>query len=130
MNEVIKIGRGLTSSGLIDHFQVSGKNLLGQNLITRPISMDGLAIRPVEEKVYRTVPEIEKIIFSNNCTIVFWKDGSEKTIVKCSNEDFDKEKGLAMAICKKIMSRSKFCHLLKEAKCQDTKKEENNEQNK
>ena len=130
MNEVIKIGRGLTSSGLIDHFQVSGKNLLGQNLITRPISMDGLAIRSVKEKVYRTVPEIEKIIFSNNCTIVFWKDGSEKTIVKCSNEDFDKEKGLAMAICKKIMSRSKFCHLLKEAKCQDTKREENNEQNK
>ena len=130
MNEVIKIGSGLTSSGLIDYFQVSGKNLLGQNLITRPISMDGLAIRPVEEKVYRTVPEIEKVIFSNNCTIVFWKDGSEKTIVKCSNEDFDKEKGLAMAICKKIMSRSKFCHLLKEAKCQDTKREENNEQNK
>ena len=130
MNEVIKIGKGLTSSGFIDHFQVSGKNLLGQNLITRPISMDGLAIRSVKEKVYRTVPEIEKIIFSNNCTIVFWKDGSEKTIVKCSNEDFDKEKGLAMAICKKIMSRSKFCHLLKEAKCQDTKREENNEQNK
>lgn len=130
MNEVIKIGRGLTSSGFIDHFQVCGENLLGQNLITRPISMDGLAIRSVEEKVYRTVPEIEKVIFSNNCTIVFWKDGSEKTIVKCSNEDFDKEKGLAMAICKKIMSRSKFCHLLKEAKCQETKKEENNEQNK
>ena len=130
MNEVIKIGSGLTSSGFIDPFQVCGENLLGQNLITRPISMDGLAIRPVEEKVYRTVPEIEKVIFSNNCTIVFWKDGSEKTIVKCSNEDFDKEKGLAMAICKKIMSRSKFCHLLKEAKCQDTKREENNEQNK
>ena len=130
MNEAIRIDGGLISPTLTYPFQVSGKNLLGQNLITRPISMDGLAIRSVEEKVYRTVPEIEKIIFSNNCTIVFWKDGSEKTIVKCSNEDFDKEKGLAMAICKKIMSRSKFCHLLKEAKCQDTKREENNEQNK
>lgn len=130
MNEVIKIGRGLTSSGFIDHFQVCGENLLGQNLITRPISVKSYAIGSTETKTYKAVPEIEKIIFSNNCTIVFWKDGSEKTIVKCSNEDFDKEKGLAMAICKKIMSRSKFCHLLKEAKCQETKKGENNEQNK
>lgn len=130
MNEVIKIDGGLIPSTLTYPFQKCGKNLLEQNLITGPISVKSYAIGPTETKIYKAVPEIEKIIFSNNCTIVFWKDGSEKTIVKCSNEDFDKEKGLAMAICKKIMSRSKFCHLLKEAKCQDTKKEENNEQNK
>lgn len=130
MNEVIKIDGGLIPSTLTYPFQKCEKNLLGQNLITRPISVKSYAIGFTETKTYKAVPEIEKIIFSNNCTIVFWKDGSEKTIVKCSNEDFDKEKGLAMAICKKIMSRSKFCHLLKEAKCQDTKREENNEQNK
>lgn len=130
MNEVIKIDGGLIPSTLTYPFQKCGKNLLEQNLITGPISVKSCTIGLTETKTYKAVPEIEKIIFSNNCTIVFWKDGSEKTIVKCSNEDFDKEKGLAMAICKKIMSRSKFCHLLKEAKCQDTKKEENNEQNK
>lgn len=130
MNEVIRIDGGLIPSTLTYPFQKCGKNLLEQNSITRPISVKSYTIGPTETKTYKAVPEIEKIIFSNNCTIVFWKDGSEKTIVKCSNEDFDKEKGLAMAICKKIMSRSKFCHLLKEAKCQDTKKEENNEQNK
>ena len=130
MTEVIKIDGGLIPSTLTYPFQKCGKNLLEQNLITGPISVKSCTIGLTETKTYKAVPEIEKIIFSNNCTIVFWKDGSEKTIVKCSNEDFDKEKGLAMAICKKIMSRSKFCHLLKEAKCQDTKKEENNEQNK
>ena len=130
MNEVIKIDWRLISSTLTYPFQECGKSLLGQNLITRPMSVKNYPIGSTETKTYKAVPEIEKIIFSNNCTIVFWKDGSEKTIVKCSNEDFDKEKGLAMAICKKIMSRSKFCHLLKEAKCQDTKREENNEQNK
>lgn len=47
-------------------------------------------------------PQIEKVIFNNPATIVFWKDGT-KTVVKCqAGDDFNPEKGLAMAICKKI----------------------------
>ena len=45
--------------------------------------------------------EIEKVIFNEPATIVYWKDG-EKTVVKTNNEPFDKEKGLAMAIAKKV----------------------------
>ena len=44
---------------------------------------------------------IKNVIFSGPCTIVQWSDG-DKTIVRCENEDFDKEKGLAMAIVKKL----------------------------
>ena len=44
---------------------------------------------------------IKSVIFSGPCTIVQWSDGN-KTIVRCENEDFDKEKGLAMAIVKKL----------------------------
>lgn len=44
---------------------------------------------------------IKNVIFSGPCTIVQWSDG-DKTIVRCENEDFDKEKGLAMAIVKKF----------------------------
>lgn len=46
--------------------------------------------------------KIEKVIFNNPATIVFWKDGT-KTVVKASNEEFDSEKGLAMAIAKKAL---------------------------
>lgn len=47
-------------------------------------------------------PEIKDVIFNNPATIVFWKDGT-KTVVKCQGkEKFDPEKGLAMAIVKKI----------------------------
>lgn len=56
-------------------------------------------------KVYDIVniPEIEKVIFNNPATIVFWNDGS-KTVVKCSEDEcFDEEKGLAMAISKKVL---------------------------
>lgn len=46
---------------------------------------------------------IENVIFNDPATIVFWNDGS-KTVVKAQNgELFDREKGLAMAICKKML---------------------------
>lgn len=43
---------------------------------------------------------ISNVIFNDPATIVFWEDGT-KTVVKANNEKFDKEKGLAMCICKK-----------------------------
>lgn len=45
--------------------------------------------------------DIEDVIFNAPATIVFWKDGT-KTVVKATNEEFDPEKGLAMAIVKKL----------------------------
>lgn len=46
---------------------------------------------------------IKDVIFNNPATIVFWVDGS-KTVVKCQpGETFDPEKGLAMAISKKVL---------------------------
>lgn len=46
--------------------------------------------------------EIENVIFNGPATIVFWSDGT-KTVVKCNNDLYDKEKGLAMAIVKKFL---------------------------
>lgn len=44
--------------------------------------------------------EIKNVIFNDPATIVFWTDGS-KTVVRANGENFDPEKGLAMAIAKK-----------------------------
>ena len=47
-------------------------------------------------------PKIKNLIFNPPATIVFWTDGT-KTVVKCQNhEEFDPEKGLAMAFFKKM----------------------------
>ncbi len=54
---------------------------------------------------------IDKVIFNNPATIVIWSDGS-KTVVKCRNEDFDPEKGLSMAVCKKVFG-SEYYKLFK-----------------
>ena len=46
--------------------------------------------------------KIRDVIFSDPATIVFWDDNT-KTVVKTrGGEKYDKEKGLAMAIIKKI----------------------------
>lgn len=51
------------------------------------------------------VPEIERVIFHEPATIVFWNDGT-KTVVKCMNgELFDEEKGIAMAFMKKLYGK-------------------------
>lgn len=53
---------------------------------------------------------IRKVIFSNPATIVLWSDGT-KTVVKCGPEDtFDTEKGLAMAIVKKMAGNDNRFH--------------------
>lgn len=57
--------------------------------------------------------EVKNVIFNYPATIVFWSDGT-KTVVKCAKQDeYDIEKGLAMAICKKLLGDSEFKHTFK-----------------
>ena len=60
------------------------------------------------------IPEIKNVIFNDPATIVFWDDGT-KTVVKCQDGDeFDPEKGLAMAIVKKTYgNKGSYCNKLK-----------------
>ena len=57
---------------------------------------------------------IKKVIFNPPATIVLWEDGT-KTVVKAQNDDeFDSEKGLAMAISKKALgNKGNYCNEIK-----------------
>ena len=59
--------------------------------------------RRIEEmKGRKYIPEIKNVEFNPPLTVVIWEDGT-KTFVKAhGGEQFDPEKGLAMAICKKL----------------------------
>lgn len=64
-------------------------------------------IYKMSERNRSIVPQIENVIFNAPATIVFWKDGT-KTVVKAQGDDeFDPEKGLAMAICKKALGNDR-----------------------
>ena len=67
----------------------------------------------VFEVVSEPTVDIKKVIFNDPATIVFWADGT-KTVVKCADFDiFDPEKGLAMAICKRVYGK-RFHSVFKE----------------
>ena len=52
------------------------------------------------------MPDIERVIFNNPATIVYWDDGT-KTVVKCQEGDtYSQETGLAMAISKKVFGNN------------------------
>lgn len=59
--------------------------------------------------------KIKDVIFSDPATVVFWSDDT-KTVVKTrGGEKYDKEKGLAMAIIKKIAGNtSNYYNIFKE----------------
>lgn len=60
-----------------------------------------------------TKPKIERVIFHDPATIVFWRDGT-KTVVKAHNEKYDKEKGLLAAIAKKVYgNKGSFNNVIK-----------------
>ena len=78
-------------------------------------------INPYEYKTTQPELKIERVIFNNPATIVFWNDGT-KTVVKCDENDiFSEEMGLAMACTKKLFGNNfsyfgKFDKALKKAK--------------
>lgn len=74
-----------------------------------------------EEAMKARMPEITNIEFRDPATIVFWSDGT-KTVVRCQNgEKYDPEKGMAMAICRKVYGNERdyyhlFLHWMKKAR--------------
>ena len=70
-----------------------------------PLELATVTITLMESRFGKVSPKrgIKQVIFHDPATIVFWHDGS-KTVVKAQNgELYDKEKGLAMCICKKVL---------------------------
>lgn len=68
-------------------------------------------------KTYKEIADdiVKRIIFNPPATIVLWQDGT-KTVVKCQNgEEFDPEKGLTMAIVKKIYGLGVFNKMMEKA---------------
>lgn len=80
--------------------------------LTLDVNLVGEAVRRLIDPV-NTFCKIEKVIFNDPATIVFWEDGV-KTVVKCrEGETFDKWTGLSMALAKRVYGDS-FHHIFKE----------------
>lgn len=65
------------------------------------------------------LPSPKKVIFNPPATVILWGDGT-KTVVKCCNlDEWDPEKGLAMAFMKKLFGNSASYHQIFKEFCPD-----------
>ena len=90
-NLTLKLSSGTDCSGFFGYFHTLEEST--DEIITN-------AVRSSFANISYTT--ISKVIFHDPATIVIWADKT-KTVVKCHNEQFDKEKGLAMCIAKKML---------------------------
>lgn len=75
------------------------KNPCAEIVLDRPREM---LLKPLVSPIVDFWSGIDKVIFNEPATIILWKDGT-KTVVKVQDgEPFDKEKGFAMAVLKKM----------------------------
>lgn len=71
---------------------------------------------PHLKKYKPTLPEIDRVIFNNPATIVFWKDGTKTIVQVKKDEPFDPEKGLAMAMVKKALgNKGNYYNVIRDA---------------
>lgn len=90
-----------------NHESLSGNfYFLEENLmVTKPAYKGDKNTAP-----HALVPRIKNVYFNDPVTVVMWNDGT-KTIVRCSENDFyDPEKGLSMAIIKKVYGNDNSFH--------------------
>ena len=113
-----------------------GNKIYYPDTVDLEFNLDGFAELKISTRLSPSnLASIEKlsitnVIFSPPATIVFWSDKT-KTVVKCDpKEEYDPEKGIAMAICKKMIGDNKrdyynvFLHWNKKYEKQQKEKEE------
>lgn len=66
-----------------------------------PVMFDKLTLQDVHPDCYKEL-DIKNVIFNPPATIVFWNDGTKTVVKAAEGDEFDPEKGIAMAISKKI----------------------------
>ena len=78
------------------------KNVFNEKFTTSAIPSADLILNLYKNHSQLCNLEIKKVLYKNPATIVFWNDGSKTAVICQKKEAYDSEKGLAMAILKKM----------------------------
>lgn len=96
-------------------YDLSG-NVMGSSYVIPEVFVDWRLTSVSDNKNYSyvspTLPNFKQVIFHNPATIIYWEDGS-KTVAKCGKGDvFDKEKGVMVALLKKLYGSKQLNSML------------------
>lgn len=93
-------------SGVVVGSESAIKDLAFRSALSAIVRAKGNTPTKLGRFPYGFSDSIENVISNDPATIVFWNDGT-KTVVKVNEgEPFDPEKGLAMAISKKVLGNN------------------------
>lgn len=109
---ILKVEIGNPKTRRWEYYSVNFDNEYSLTEAAAPIMADVLSKWKLGDMADR--PSIEKVLFKDPATIIFWSDDT-KTVVVCQDGDiYDPEKGLAMAIAKKYLgNRGSYCNEFK-----------------
>lgn len=99
-----------TIEGVLDNYMNKGRS-------------NGKTVGNYYYKYYRHLPPIMKVIFNNPAIIVFWADNTKTVVKKSDKDEWDPEKGLAMAIVKKLFTRNQFLKMIPKEQLEATDSE-------
>ena len=87
-----------------------------ENIDEKHISKPSVTLshtKPKVKKIYH-MPNVEKILFRNPATIVWFTDGT-KSVAICGHDDtYDKETGVAICLCKRMLGNKGYRELMDE----------------
>lgn len=108
VNTQVKVNGRIYSADKVDWIQTPGEfPRVRVEATVSPYSYAAPSTRYANQPA--KLPTITNVIFNPPATIVFWSDNT-KTVVKCDfdQEPYDPEKGIAMAISKKMIGDNKY----------------------
>ena len=109
-DEKYKVVRVCNNHGLIIYLKSIENTWWVPACKMKLVNEDKAKERKVKGDTSMSTLKIKNVIFNDPATIVFWEDGV-KTVVKCQKGDkFDPEKGLALAISKRVLGNNYIWH--------------------
>ena len=76
------------------------------------VPKEAVILKKYNSKKIFNVPNVEKVLFRNPATIVWFSDGT-KSVAICGYDDvYDKETGMAICLCKRMLGNKEYRELM------------------
>ena len=80
--------------------------------LSASVPQEAVILKSYNPKKIFNVPNVEKVLFRNPATIVWFSDGT-KSVAICGYDDvYDKETGMAICLCKRMLGNKEYRELM------------------
>ena len=78
------------------------------------VPKEAVILKQYDPKKIFSIPKVERVLFRDPATIVWFSDGT-KSVAICGHDDtYDRETGVAICLCKRILGNKEYRELMDE----------------